>query len=338
LIRAYRIPKGSKGADRLRLDDVPAPQPLPGQVLVRLRAVSLNYRDQAIVSGDYPMAGSERDVIPLSDGAGEVVAVGDGVRATVVGDRVAATFFQRLRHPLATAPVALGAAADGVLTEQAAFYEDGIVPIPEGYSYEEAACLPCAGVTAWHALFRMGRPLTPGATVLTLGTGGVSVFALQFARSAGARVIVTSSSDAKLARARTLGATDTINYESTPDWDQAVLKMTGGHGADCVVELGGVGTLQRSINALARLGKITLIGLLTGREGGVNPYPLMFKGGSLHGVYVGDRDMFIEMNRAIDVTGLKPVIDRVFPFERAIEAYQYHAAGRMVGKVVIRVD
>jgi NADPH:quinone reductase-like Zn-dependent oxidoreductase len=337
LIRAYRIPKESDGAEDLRLDDLPNPQPLPGQVIVRMRAASLNYRDQAIVSGQYAMAPIDRDVIPLSDGAGDVIAVGSGVARTVVGDRVAATFFQNVRHPLATAPIALGAAADGVLAEQIAFYEDGVVPLPSGYSYEEGACLPCAGVTAWHALFRIGRPLVPGSTVLVLGTGGVSMFALQFARSAGARVIATSSSDDKLARVRQLGASEGINYVATPGWDKEVLRLTAGHGADCIVEVGGVGTLQTSINALARDGKIALIGLLTGREGGVNPYPLMFKGGSIHGVYVGGRSMFLDMNRAIEVSGIKPIIDRVFPFEQAVEAYKYHASGQMVGKVVIRI-
>lgn len=337
MIRAYRIPRASKGADDLRLEELPDPEPLPGQVIVRLRAASLNYRDQAIVSGQYPLAAMDRSVIPLSDGAGDVIAVGAGVTRTVVGDRVVGTFFQKVRHPLATAPVALGAAADGVLAEQIALDEDGTVPMPAGYTYEEAACLPCAGVTAWHALFRAGKPLMPGSTVLVLGTGGVSTFALQFARSAGAQVIVTSSSDDKLGRVKTLGASSGINYIATPDWDQQVQRLTGGHGADCVVEVGGVGTLQTSINALARGGKIALIGLLTGREGGVNPYPLMFKGGSIHGVYVGDRSMFIEMNRAIEISGLKPVIDRVFPFEQASNAYKYQASGQMIGKVVITI-
>jgi NADPH:quinone reductase-like Zn-dependent oxidoreductase len=342
LIRAYRIPKSSepsngRTADALRLDSLPNPQPLPGQVIVRMRAASLNFRDQAIVAGDYPMAASDRDVIPLSDGAGEVIAVGEGVARTQVGDRVAGTFFQTLRHPLATQPVALGAAMDGVLAEEVAFYEDGVVPIPAGYSFEEAACLPCAAVTAWHGLFRMGRPITPGSLVLTQGTGGVSMFALQFARAAGAHVIATSSSDDKLARTRQLGAQVGINYRTTPDWDKEVLRMTSGRGVDCVVEVGGVGTLQRSINAVGPGGKIVMIGLLTGRDGGVNPYPLMFKGAALHGVYVGDREMFLEMNRAIEVTGVKPVVDRVFPFEDAREAYKYQAAGKMIGKVVIKI-
>ncbi len=336
MIRACRIPNGSKGADDLQVVELSEPQPRSGQVVVRIRAASLNFRDQAIIKGDYPGL-KDGGVVPLSDGAGDVIAVGDGVARTRVGDRVVGTFFQTLRHPMATAPVALGAGIDGVLSEQVAFYEDGVVPIPDGYSFEDAACLPCAAVTAWHALFRMGKPVTPGSTVLVLGTGGVSTFAMQFARAAGCRVIATSSSDEKLARVRELGAADGINYKSAPDWDVAVLRLTNGAGADCVIEVGGIGTMQRSINAVARGGKITLIGLLTGRDGGVNPYPLMFKGASIHGVYVGDRAMFLDMNRALDATGIKPVIDRVFPFDQAIDAFKYHASGHMVGKVVIRL-
>jgi len=336
LIRACRIPNGSKGADNLQVVDLPEPEPLAGQVVVRIRAASLNFRDQAIVKGDYQGL-KEGGVIPLSDGAGEVIAAGPGVARTRVGDRVVGTFFQTLRHPMATAPVALGAGIDGVLAEQVAFYEDGVVPIPDGYSYEEAACLPCAAVTAWHALFKMGKPVTTGSTVLVLGTGGVSIFALQFARAAGCRIIATSSSDEKLARVREFGAALTINYKTEPEWDKAVLRLTSGQGADCVVEVGGVGTMQRSINALARGGKIMLIGLLTGRDGAVNPYPLMFKGGAIHGVYVGDRAMFVEMNRALEVNRIKPVIDRVFPFEHAVDAFKYQASGQMVGKVVIQV-
>jgi NADPH:quinone reductase-like Zn-dependent oxidoreductase len=336
LIQAFRIPSGSSTPDNLRVVELPEPHPLPGQIVVRIRAVSLNFRDQAIVRGDYPGL-KDGGVIPLSDGAGDVIAVGDNVARTRVGDRVVATFFQTLRHPMATAPVALGAGVDGVLAEQVAFYEDGVVPMPPDYSYEEAACLPCAGLTAWHALFRMGKPVTPASTVLVLGTGGVSIFALQFAHAAGCRVIATSSSDEKLARAQDLGAALGINYKAEADWDTAVLRVTNGRGADCVVEVGGVGTLQRSINALARGGKIALIGLLTGRDGGVNPYPLMFKGGAIHGVYVGDREMFLEMNRALEANRITPVIDRVFPFDQAVDAFKYHASGQMVGKVVIRV-
>jgi NADPH:quinone reductase-like Zn-dependent oxidoreductase len=225
-----------------------------------------------------------------------------------------------------------------MLTELVVLYEDGVLPIPEGLSYEEAACLPCAGVTAWHALMHAGRPLSAGDTVLALGTGGVSTFALQFAAAAAARVIVTSSSDAKIARGRSLGASDGINYRTTPDWDQEVLKITSGRGVDCVIEVGGVGTLNRSFQSLAFGGKVVLIGLLTGRDGGdINPYTLMPKRGNLHGIFVGDHAMFVEMNTAIEANGIRPVVDRVFAFDDALAAYRHQASGNFVGKVVIRI-
>lgn len=337
-MRAWIVPKGSKQVDDLRQEERPALSPRAGQVLVRVRATSLNYRDQAVVAGVYTLADSTRDMVPLSDGAGEVVAVGDGVTRFKPGDHVAGTFFQVPPNgPPMSAPAALGAPLDGMLAEQVVLYEDGLVHVPKGYSFEEAACLPCAGVTAWHALMHAGRATRPGDTVVVLGTGGVSTFALMFARAAGARVIATSSSDEKLQRAKALGASDGINYKETPDWDKEVLRLTGGRGADCVVEVGGVGTLPRSMNAIGRFGKITLIGLLTGREGGVSPYPLMFKGGSLHGIFVGDRAMFEEMNRAIETNGLKPVIDTVYGFDQAPDAFRQAASGAFVGKVVIRV-
>ena len=337
-MRAWIVPKGSKQVDDLRQEERPALSPRAGQVLVRVRATSLNYRDQAVVAGAYTLADSTRDMIPLSDGAGEVVAVGEGVTRFKPGDHVAATFFQVPPHgPPMAAPAALGAPLDGMLAEQVVVYEDGLVPAPKGYPFEDAACLPCAGVTAWHALMHAGRAIRPGDTVVVLGTGGVSTFALMFARAAGARVIATSSSDEKLQRAKALGASDGINYKATPDWDTEVLRLTGGRGADCVVEVGGVGTLPRSMNAIGRFGKITLIGLLTGRDGGVSPYPLMFKGGSLHGIFVGDRAMFEEMNRAIEINGIKPVIDTVYSFDQAPDAFRQAASGAFVGKVVIRL-
>jgi NADPH:quinone reductase-like Zn-dependent oxidoreductase len=192
-------------------------------------------------------------------------------------------------------------------------------------------------VTAWHALFRAGRPILAGNTVLVLGTGGVSVAALQLASAAGARVIATSSSDEKLARVRVMGASELINYRRTPDWEHEVRRLTAGRGVDCVVEVGGAGTLARSMKSLARGGKVALIGFLAGRDGDTNPTPLMMTGGSLHGIFVGDREMFEEMNRAIVVNGITPVVDRVFPFEDALAAYRYHASGACVGKVVIAV-
>jgi NADPH:quinone reductase-like Zn-dependent oxidoreductase len=335
-MKAYVIPKGSASIDELRLVNRAEPLPGPGQIVVRVRAASLNYRDQAIASGRYALGAVTRDTVPLSDGAGEVIALGSGVTQFKVGDRVAGTFFQ---HPPdgtpMSPPAALGSPLDGMLSEHIALFEDGAVAIPAGYSFEEAACLPCAGVTAWHALFRAGRPLRPGDTVLALGTGGVSMFALQFARIAGARVIVTSSSDEKLERVSGMGAAATINYVRTPDWDKEVLRLTGGRGVDCIVEVGGAGTLGRSFQSVGRNGKIGLIGVLTGREGDTTPYGLMFKGATLHGIFVGDRPMFEEMNRGIDANGLRPVIDKVFAFADAPAAYRHHAAGAFMGKIVI---
>jgi NADPH:quinone reductase-like Zn-dependent oxidoreductase len=338
-MRAYVVPAGCRNSGEIRAGTRPDPVPGASQVLVRIRAASLNYRDQAIAVGTYIGGPLTRDTIPLSDGAGDVVAVGAGVTKFKPGDRVVATFNQvppdgspfGARQPL-------GAPLDGLLAELAVLYEDGVLPIPEGLSYEEAACLPCAGVTAWHALMHAGRPLTAGDTVLALGTGGVSTFALQFAAAAAARVIVTSSSDEKISRGRSLGASDGINYRTTPDWDQEVLKLTRGRGVDCVIEVGGVGTLNKSFQSLAFGGKVVLIGLLTGPNGGdINPYTLMPKRGNLHGIFVGDRAMFVEMNKAIEATGIRPVVDKVFDFDDAPAAYGHHASGHFVGKVVIRI-
>lgn len=336
-MRAYVVPPGCKSLDELQQVERPDPKPGQGQVLVRMRAASLNYRDQAVMAGQYFGGAVKSELIPMSDGAGEVTAIGDGVTGVKVGDRVASTFFQRTAAAPLAPTAALGSPLDGVLAEQVVLFEDGVVHVPEGLSFEEGACLPCAGVTAWHVLMYIGRPLRAGDTVLALGTGGVSTFAVQFARAAGARVIATSSSDQKLARAKQLGASDVINYRVTPEWDQEVLRLTNGRGADCVVEIGGVNTLPRSMNALARGGKIGLIGFLGGREGAIVPYPLMTKAGALHGVFVGTREMFLDMNRAIAVNNIKPVVDKVFPFEQAVDAYRAHAAGEFVGKVVISI-
>ncbi len=223
-----------------------------------------------------------------------------------------------------------------MLAEQVVLYEDGVIAVPEGLSFEQAACLPCAGVTAWHALMHAGRPTRAGDTVLVLGTGGVSMLALQFAKAAGARVIATSSSDEKLAKALALGASDGINYKRSPDWDQDVMKVTDGRGVDCVVEVGGAGTLNRSFQSLAFGGKVVLIGLLTGRGGGdVNPYTLMPKWGSLHGIFVGNREMFESMNKAIVAGRIQPVVGKEFPFADALQAYRCQASGDFFSKVVI---
>jgi NADPH:quinone reductase-like Zn-dependent oxidoreductase len=334
-MRAWVVPPGSKGFAELRRVDRPDALPGPGQVLVRIRAASLNYRDQLVASGTYFGGPNTRDLIPLSDGAGDVAAVGSGVSRLRVGDRVAGCFFQRgPESPPASPPLALGSPLDGTLADYVVLYEDGVVLIPESLSHEEAACLPCAGVTAWHALFRAGRPVQAGDTVLVLGTGGVSIFGLQLARSAGARVMATSSSDEKLERLRTMGASDVINYKRTPDWEKEVLRLSS-RGVDCVLEVGGAGTFARSLQSLARGGKVCLIGFVAGRDGDTSPFPLMYKAGNLHGIFVGDRGMFEEMNRAIAVNHLKPVIDRVFPFEEAKQAFAHHASGQFVGKIVI---
>jgi NADPH:quinone reductase-like Zn-dependent oxidoreductase len=334
-MRAYIVPKGSTSVDQLRAAELPAPPaPGPGQVAIRVRAVSLNYRDQAVISGRYFGGIASRDLIPTSDGAGEITAVGAGVSRLAVGDRVVATFNQ---VDPAGAPngtiAALGSPLDGMLAEQVVLYESGVLPVPNGYSFEQAATLPCAGVTAWHGLMVAGRALRPGDTVLVLGTGGVSIFALQLARAAGARVIATSSSDEKLQRVRQLGAADTINYQRVPDWDQEVLRLTGGRGVDTVVETVGTGTINRSFTSLAQGGKVALIGVLSNGE--TNPYILMRKHASLHGIFVGDRTMFEAMNAAIDVNHIKPVIDRMFPFEQALAAYRHQLSGNFIGKIVI---
>jgi NADPH:quinone reductase-like Zn-dependent oxidoreductase len=331
-MRSWIVPTGSKSIDELRLADRPEPAAGPREVVVRVRATSLNYRDQAVVAGQYFRGAVSRDTVPFSDGAGDVIAVGSAVSRFKPGDRVATTFFQP-----GDPPAPLGSPLDGTLQEQIVLNEDGLVTIPDQLTYEEAACLPCAAVTAWHALFRAGRPMKAGDTVLVLGTGGVSIAALQFARAAGARVIATSSSDDKAIRVRELGASDVINYRRTADWEQEVRTLTSGRGVDCVVEIGGAGSLARSMRSLARGGKIALIGFLAGRDGDTNPTPLMMTGSSLHGIFVGDREMFEEMNRAIIVNRIKPVIDRVFPFDAAPAAYKYQASGAFIGKVVITV-
>jgi NADPH:quinone reductase-like Zn-dependent oxidoreductase len=332
-MRAWIVPTGCTSIDQLQLVERPDPVAGPHDVVVRIHAASLNYRDQAVVAGQYFGGAVRRDTIPLSDGAGEVVAAGTKVSRFRVGDRAAGTFFQP-----GNPPAALGSPLDGMLAETVALNEEGVVTVPDHLTYEEAACLPCAGVTAWNALFRAGRTTKGGDTVLVLGTGGVSIAALQLARVAGARVIATSSSDEKAARAAAIGASAVVNYRRTPDWEKEVRQLTSGRGVDCVVEIGGAGTLGRSMRSLARGGKVALIGFLAGRDGDTNPTPLMMTGGSLHGIFVGDRDMFEEMNRAISVNQIKPVIDRVFPFDAAPEAYRQHASGRFVGKIVIAAN
>ncbi len=337
-MKAYVITKGSTSVEGLQRVERPEPPPGPQEVLIRVRATSLNYRDHLVMTGAYFGKAIERDLVPLSDGAGEVVSVGAKVKRFKGGDRVAGTFFQTwLDGSLGWSRPALGGTQDGMLAEYVVLHEDGVVAVPESLSFEEAATLPCAAVTAWHALMVSGRPVKPGDTVLCLGTGGVSIFALQFARVAGARVIITSSSDEKIARARKQGAAEGINYKQNPDWEKAVRALTDGRGVDHIIEVGGVGTLARSFKALAFGGKIALIGVLAGSTGDANPLNLMMKGGNLHGIYVGSTNMFEEMNQAIGINRIKPLVDRVFSFEQAAEAYRHLNSGDFMGKIVITI-
>jgi NADPH:quinone reductase-like Zn-dependent oxidoreductase len=335
-MKLYEI-REPKGIESLVAVERANPKPGPGEVLIRVHAVSLNYRDLLIVQGRY-QRGMRLPLVPMSDGAGEVVDTGAGVTRVKRGDRVAGIFMQGWLSgevsPL-YARTALGGSLDGMLAEYVVLHQDGVVQIPEHLSYEEAATLPCAGVTAWNALTT--SVLKPGITVLVQGTGGVSIFALQFARLAGARVIATSSSDEKLRRAAELGATGLINYQSTPDWDQKATELTGGIGADHIIEVGGPGTLQRSMNAVRVGGRISVIGLLTGGEGVVSPMPILGKQIQVQGIFVGSRDMFEAMNRALTLHQLRPVVDRVFSFDEAHEALLHLERRAHFGKIVIRL-
>jgi NADPH:quinone reductase-like Zn-dependent oxidoreductase len=307
-------------------------------VSVRVRATSLNYRDLLVVKGHYNPK-IVLPCVPLSDGAGEVVTLGPGVSRFKPGDRVAAAFMPGWvagAPSEAAAKSALGGGAAGMLAETVVIAAEGLVAIPEHLTFEEAATLPCAAVTAWHALVTEGH-LQAGDTVLVQGTGGVSLFALQFARLHGARVIATSSSDEKLQRARALGASDGINYKTTPDWDKAVRELTGGQGVSHVVEVGGAGTLTRSLRAVKIGGRVSLIGILTGGAAEVNTVPILMKNLRVQGIYVGSREMFEAMNRAIALHRLRPVVDRVFTFDQAREAFKYLESAGHFGKIVIRL-
>ena len=323
------------GIDALQLKKKTVPRPGHGQVLVRIRAASLNYRDLLVISGSYSR-NLPLPLIPLSDGAGEVVDVGAGVGSWLPGDRVVGTFFQDWEGGVITEETpksAMGGAIDGVLAEYALFRERGLVRVPANLTFEEGATLPCAALTAWHAL--QSGNLACGQTVLTLGTGGVSVFALQFARSCGARVIGTTGSDAKSDKLRLLGADAVLNYRTEPEWEKRVLELTGRRGVDLVVEVGGAGTLGKSLKSVRLGGHISLIGVLTGATGEVNPLPAVMRNICIQGIYVGSREMFEAMNRAIVLNDIHPVIDRIFAFAEAKEAFRYLQSGVHFGKVVI---
>jgi NADPH:quinone reductase-like Zn-dependent oxidoreductase len=332
-MRAYEI-VSEGGIDALALNERPEPQPGPGQVLVAVRASSINYRDLSTVENPAARA-IPYPRIPNSDAAGEVLASGPGVTRFAPGDRVAGCFFQRWIDggitPAAMAS-ALGGAIDGVLAEQVLLDEQGAVAIPGHLSFEEAATLPCAGLTAWNCLLERGG-LKPGMTVLLLGTGGASIFGLQFAKMTGARVIITSSSDEKLERARALGADETINYRDTPGWETRVLELTDGRGVDVSIETGGAGTLEKTIEATRVGGSISLIGVLTG--GTIDPVAIMRKSIRLQGVYVGNRRMFEAMNAALAANRVRPVVDRVFEFGDARAAFHAMRAAGHFGKLVV---
>jgi NADPH:quinone reductase-like Zn-dependent oxidoreductase len=336
-MRAVEI-QGAFGLDHLALVERPDPRPGPGQALVRLRAASLNFRDLLTVEGKYNPK-QKLPLIPGSDGAGEVVEVGEGVTRVQPGDRVCTVFAQKW---LAGRPTrerlrsTLGGPLDGTLTELAVFDQEGLVKTPESLSDEEAATLPCAAVTAWSALVTEGN-LTAGDTVLVQGTGGVSLFALQLAKILGARVIATSSSDEKLARVRALGADETINYREIPAWGARARELTGGVGVDHVVEVGGAGTLQQSLQATRFGGTISLIGNLAGTKTELLLTHVFMQKIRLQGILVGDRESFEAMNRAIALHRLRPVIDSTFPLEEAPTAFRAMAAGGHFGKIVIRI-
>jgi NADPH:quinone reductase-like Zn-dependent oxidoreductase len=334
-MRAYEL-HARDGFDALTLTERPSPLLNAGEVRVRVRAASLNYRDLGVAR----RAKSRKSpIIPLSDGAGEVVELGAGVSSLRVGDRVAGSFFPTWSEgPLSDAhhAAALGGGQDGMLAEQVVLPASAWVTLPAHLSYEQGATLPCAGVTAWHALFEAAQ-LLPGEVVLVQGSGGVSVFALQLARAAGARVIATSSSAAKRERLLSLGADHVIDYKANPAWGEEAKLWTGGRGVDVVIEVGGPGTFDQSVAALRYGGTMSLLGVLTGTRGEVNTYGIFHKSLRVAGIYVGSIAMFHRLNRALEARRIEPVVDRVFPFEEAKEAYAHLASGAHFGKVVVSV-
>ncbi|HEX8829133.1 MAG TPA: NAD(P)-dependent alcohol dehydrogenase, partial [Xanthobacteraceae bacterium] len=334
-MRAYQLPKGGAGVDALGKVERPDPKPAHRQILVKVKACSLNFRDLAIARGSYRMPVRE-NIIPLSDGAGEVTEIGSGVTKFKVGDRVAGNFFQRWSGGEPASDVhksALGGGIDGMLADYAVLEEDGAVKIPPHLSLEEGATLPCAAVTVWNAMMEHAK-LRAGDTLLLQGTGGVSIFGLQFAHAMGIRAIITSSSDDKLKRTKALGAALGVNYKTTPDWEKAAMEFTGGLGVDHVVEVGGAATLTRSFGAIRVGGKVTLIGGLSGGATELNPGLIFARRANVQGISVGSTQMFEAINRAIAFNAIKPVIDKVFPFNDAQAAYRHMAAGAHFGKIV----
>ena len=323
------------GLDRLKLIEAPEPgAPAAGEICVRVHATSLNYHDYRAVTGSIPAADGR---IPMADGAGVVEAIGDGVTEFATGDHVVSCFFPTWQDgppPVSNFSTVPGDGVDGYARERVVRPASWFTLAPQGFSHAEAATLTTAGLTAWRALVVDGG-LKAGDSVLTLGTGGVSIFALQLAKRIGATVIATSSSDEKLARLRALGADHTINYKSEPEWGAVVTRWTRGRGVDHVVEVGGPGTLAQSIAAVRIGGHISLIGTLTGRSGEIPTAALMVKQATLKGLIVGSRRQQSEMVRALDATGLRPIIDRTFALEALADAFSYEASGAHFGKICV---
>lgn len=328
------------GLENLNVAERPDPKPGPGEVLINVKAVSINFRDLLMVRGHYNPR-QPLPLIPFSDGSGEVIEVGEGVSRVAVGDRVANCFFQGWADgtptPESVASTSMGSPLDGMLTERVVLNENGVVKLPDHLSFEEGATLPCAAVTAWSCLFRHGD-LKPGDTVLALGTGGVSIFTLQLAHMAGAEVIITSSSNEKLERAKELGANHGVNYKDDEKWAKTVKSITGGRGVDHVVEVGGVGTLENSIRATRMGGHISLVGILSGGQAPLNLTSVLMNDIRVQGVFVGPRKCFEDLNRALAQHQIKPIIDKVFPFAEARDALEYVGSGSHFGKVVITVN
>jgi len=320
--------------DNLVLEERSRPTAGRGEVVIQIYANSLNYHDYVVAKGQMPVADGR---VPMSDGAGRVVEVGPDVKALKCGDDVVSLFYPRWQSGEADGLVRTmlpGENVDGYAAEFVAVPENWVTPMPAGYSYAEAATLTCAGITAWKAVIDRAR-IKPGDWVLTQGTGGVSIFALQFAKAAGARIIATSSSDEKLEKLRQLGADYVINYRQTPDWGKAAMEITGGRGVDLVVEIGGPGTLSQSIEAARVSGYISLIGVLTGISGEVPTYRIFGKQLTVQGIAVGSRDDQLAMIRGIEATGLRPVIDSVYPLEALADAYRHQEAQRHFGKICV---
>jgi NADPH:quinone reductase-like Zn-dependent oxidoreductase len=338
--KQYRLERsGTEGPFTLKLVDAPIRQPAAHEVLVRVHAASLNRRDIFLIHGQYGV-GPRQSLVPLSDGAGEVVAVGPSVTRFKVGDRVAAIFFQSWisgRMTPVTLGSALGGQLDGMLSQYVTLNEQGLVALPASLSYEEGSTLPCAGVTAWNGLVTRAR-MQPGDYVLLEGTGGVSVFGLTFAVAAGAKPIITSSHDQKLARARELGAVGTVNYKTHPDWENEVKSLTGGAGVQEVLEVGGKDSLPHALKSLGFSGHIALIGGLGGFGGDVPVMPLLGANATVSGIYVGSRENFEAMNAFIEQHHVKPVVDKVIDFKDAQAAFDLMESDDFFGKIVIRIQ